>query len=215
MYPNYLNMKKNVLTLFCLLFVCLQGFTQNTIKNSIELGLQLYGLPIPDINIPMGSMVKLGYDIVPYKKKLIFSLQPHLGGGLFAYKKTNGTDSEYDFGYKYNMGAWEVGLTPKLYYPVVEDELYCYIANEFSFINLYTKTWDNDKAISRASNSYMNFYYTCKIGVLVKTWKQNMAFWAGYTTIDFANTINKNRPNDVSAYHNEKPGICFGASLYW
>lgn len=113
------------------------------------------------------------------------------------------------------MGAWEIGLTPKVYYPIIEDELYCYIANEFSFINLYANIWDSDKAASRRTNSYMNFYYTCKIGVLVKTWKQNMAFWVGYTTIDFANTINKNRPNHVSAYNNEKTGICFGASLYW
>lgn len=208
-------MKKSVLILVSLLFAYLQGFTQNTPKNSVELGLLFYGLPVPDINIPMGAMVKVGYDFIPYKKKLVFSLQPHIGGGVFAYKKTNGTGSEYDFGYKYNMGAWEIGVTPKLYYPIVEDELYCYIANEFSFINLYTKTWDNDKAPSRQSNSYMNFYYTCKIGVLVKTWKQNMAFWIGYTTIDFANTINKNRANEVSAYHNEEPGICFGASLYW
>lgn len=128
-------MKKSVLILVSLLFAYLQGFTQNTPKNSVELGLQFYGLPVPDINIPMGAMVKVGYDFIPYKKKLVFSLQPHIGGGVFAYKKTNGTGSEYDFGYKYNMGAWEIGVTPKLYYPIVEDELYCYIANEFSFIN--------------------------------------------------------------------------------
>lgn len=96
-------MKKYVFTLIGLLFVCLQGFTQRATKNSVELGLQFYGLPIPDINIPMGAMVKVGYDFVPYKEKLIFSLQPHIGGGLFAYKKTNGTDSEYDFGYKYKV----------------------------------------------------------------------------------------------------------------
>ncbi len=208
-------MKKSVLTLIGLLFVCLQGFAQNTTKNSVEFGLQFCGLPISDMNIPIGCMATVGYDFVPYKKNLIFSLQPHVGGGLFAYKQTNGTGSEYDFKYKYNIGAWEVGLTPKLYYPIVEDELYCYLANEFNFINLYARVWDSDKAGSRRSNKYMNFYYTCKIGVLVKTWKQNMAFWVGYTTLDFANTINKNRPHGISAYHNEKPGICFGASFYW
>ncbi|GAE21054.1 hypothetical protein JCM10003_456 [Bacteroides pyogenes JCM 10003] len=53
----------------------------------MELGFQFYGLPIPDMELPMGAMFKIGYDIVPYKKNLIFSIQPYVGGGL----KTNST----------------------------------------------------------------------------------------------------------------------------
>ncbi len=208
-------MRKNIFILLITSLFCLEGVAQNTTKNSLELGFQFYGLPIPDIELPMGTMFRIGYDIVPYKKNLVFSIQPYVGGGLFAQKALKGRETDYDFKYKYNMGAWELGITPKLYYPLAEDELYVYLANEFSFINMYARTWDNDKTLVRRSNNYMDFYYTCKIGVLVKSWKQNAAFWIGYTTLDLAETINKNRPREISAYRNEKPGICFGASLYW
>lgn len=208
-------MRKNIFILLITSLFCLEGVAQNTTKNSLELGFQFYGLPIPDMELPMGAMFKIGYDIVPYKKNLVFSIQPYVGGGLFAQKALKGRETDYDFKYKYNMGAWELGIAPKLYYPLAEDELYVYLANEFSFINMYARTWDNDKTLVRRSNNYMDFYYTCKIGVLVKSWKQNAAFWIGYTTLDLAETINKNRPREISAYRNEKPGICFGASLCW
>lgn len=68
-------------------FLCLEGVAQSATKNSLELGFQFYGLPIPDMELPMGAMFKIGYDIVPYKKNLIFSIQPYVGGGL----KTNST----------------------------------------------------------------------------------------------------------------------------
>lgn len=208
-------MKKKISILVSILFVSIHAFTQNTTKKSFEFGFKIYGLPLPDMNTPMGAMATIGYDFILYQKKQIFSLQPHVGGGVFANKKGGGTLSEYSFRYKYNMGAWEIGLTPKLCHPIIDDEMYAYIANEFSFINLHTKTWDNGKAQSRQSNSYMNFYYTCKIGILIKMRKQNIALWGGYTTIDFSNAINKNRPKWVSAYRNEQPGICFGTSFYW
>lgn len=208
-------MRKNIFILLLTSLFYLEGFAQSATKNSLELGFQFYGLPIPDMELPMGAMLKIGYDIVPYKKKLIFSIQPYVGGGLFAQKNLKGGGTDYDFKYKYNIGAWELGVAPKLYYPLAEDELYIYLANEFSFINVYARTWDNDKTPVRRSNNYMSFYYSCKIGVLVKSWKQNVVFWVGYTTLDLAETVNKNRPCEIFAYRNEKPGICFGASLCW
>lgn len=208
-------MRKTLTILFIAFLLCAEGSAQNATKNYWELGFQFCGLPVPDMELPMGGMFKIGYDIAPYKKNLIFSIQPYVGGGLFAQKVVKGGGTDYDFKYKYNMGVWDLGIAPKLYFPLAEDELYVYLANEFSFINLYARTWDNDKASVRRSNNYMDFYYTCKIGVLVKSWKQNAAFWIGYTTIDLAKTVNKNRPREISAYRNEKPGICFGASLCW
>lgn len=205
-------MKKIILTLFILVLLHLQVAAQNITNNSIELGFQFYGLPISDIRAPMGGIVKLGYDIVSFKKQLIVSIQPYVGGGLFAYK--NMKDTDYNFKYKYTIGVWEIGITPKLHYPIIEDELYLYLANDISFINMYAKIWDNDKVQSRQSSSYMSFYNTCKVGLVVKKWKRNMGFWIGYTTIDFAHIINKNRTQGLSAYGNEKPGICFGASVY-
>lgn len=208
-------MRKNIFILFVTFLLCSDGFAQDATKNYWEFGFQFYGLPVPDMELPMGGMFKVGYDIVPYKKNLIVSIQPYIGGGLFAQKKLKGGDNDYDFEYKYNMGVWEIGISPKLYYPLSEDECYVYLANEFSFINMYVRTWDNDKAPVRRSNNYMDFYYTCKIGLLVKSWKQNVAFWIGYTTIDLAKTVNKNKPREISSYRNEKPNICFGASLCW
>ena len=195
--------------------LCLECFAEDVTKNYLEVGFQFYGLPISDMEFPMGGMFKIGYDIVPYKRNLVLSIQPYVGGGFLGQKDLKGGGTDYDFNYKYNMGVWEIGIAPKLYYPLAEDELYVYLANEFSFINMYARTWDDDKAPVRPSNNFMDFYYTCKIGVLVKSWKQNVAFWIGYTTIDLAKTINKNRPREISAYRNEKPGICFGVSLCW
>lgn len=207
-------MKKNIFALFIAFFLCLMCYAQDAAKNYWEFGFQFYGLPVPDIGSPMGGILKIDYDVVPYKKKLIVSVQPYIGGGLFAQTDFKGS-TDYGFDYKYNMGVWEIGIAPKLYYSLVKDELYMYLANEFSFINMYTRTWDNDKAPVRYSNNFMDFYYTCKIGLLIKAWKQNVSFWIGYTTLDLAKAVNKNRPLEISPYKNEKPGICFGASLCW
>lgn len=209
-------MRKSIWVWLIASLFCVEGVAQSSAaKNAWEFGFQYYGLPASDTDgFPLGAMIRVSYDIVPYKKSLIFSIQPYVGGGLFAQKVSQGV-TEYEFKYKYNMGAWEVGVAPKLYYPLVEDDLYVYLANEFSFVNMYARTWDNDKAPARRSNNYMDFYYTCKIGVLVKNWKQNAAFWIGYTTLDLAKTVNKNRPREISPYKNERPGICLGASLCW
>lgn len=215
LHYNFNFMRKKIFILLITSLLCLGCFAQSATKNHLELGFQFYGLPISEMNFPMGGMLKIGYDIVSNKKNLIFSIQPYIGGGLFAEKVLKERGTDYDFKYKYNIGTWEIGISPKLYYPLIEDDLYIYLANEFSFINMYARTWDNDKAPVRHSDKFMNFYYTCKIGILVKSWKQNAAFWIGYTTIDLAKTINKNRPHEVSPYRNEKPGICFGASLCW
>src|SRR3712207_8899194 len=67
---NFKYMRKNIFILLITSFLCLEGVAQSATKNSLEFGFQFYGLPIPDMELPMGAMFKIGYDIVPYKKNL-------------------------------------------------------------------------------------------------------------------------------------------------
>lgn len=70
---------KNTFALLVTLILWLECHAQNATKNYWEFGYQVYGLPVPDMDTPLGIILKAGYDIVPYKKKLIVSVQPYIG----------------------------------------------------------------------------------------------------------------------------------------
>lgn len=93
---------KNTFVLLITLILWLECHAQNATKNYWEFGYQVYGFPVPDMDTPLGIILKAGYDIVPYKKKLIVSVQPYIGGGLFAQTNSQGI-TDYDFNYKYNI----------------------------------------------------------------------------------------------------------------
>ena len=95
---------KNTFALLVTLILWLECHAQNATKNYWEFGYQVYGLPVPDMDTPLGIILKAGYDIVPYKKKLIVSVQFYIGGGLFAQTNSQGI-TDYDFNYKYNILA--------------------------------------------------------------------------------------------------------------
>lgn len=198
-------MKKiNLLLLF---FCCFHaGYAQ--LSNRYVFDFQGYGIPMADVDGPAGILFSAGYEVHPIKKHKGFAVEPHIAGGCFFNKEAD----ELKASYRYTIAAWEIGLSPKFYIPVNEN-IYCFLKNDFNFINLYGNIRDKNMKSSRRYTVPMSFYYSCKVGVLFDQDKYACTVWAGYTTLNLSDVLNSNRPATVERYSSQQLGFCFGLSF--
>ncbi|WP_321437722.1 hypothetical protein [uncultured Bacteroides sp.] len=200
--------KKYIIVIFVMLFT--NSYSQEIEnKNKLAANFQFYGLPIENSGWPTGFIVSLGYDIVPYRKELIFSIEPRIGGGAFANKETEGI--EENTVYRYDMQCYTMGVAPKVYLSLNSDnDAYLYLENDFSFLNSFTKIQDYNTTSTRKEYDYFHFYYSCKLGALIRYPKTNLSCWVGYTTLDFKNMLNRHLPRDRKRFSGEAVGSCLG-----
>ncbi|WP_321519031.1 hypothetical protein [uncultured Bacteroides sp.] len=209
---------KNICLFIILILFFTSSYSQETNnKNSYTFNIQCYGIPMENMDLPLGVIFNLGYDIIPNKKQHVFSIEPRIGGGVFGNKVNDGIPETQL--YQYSIGCLYAGIAPKVYLDLnlnSDNKVFLYLENEFSFLNTFAKIEDYHISTARNVNDFLHFYYSCKLGLSYPLFKKKEStIWAGYTTLDFSNMLNKNIPRDRHHFGGEYLGFCFGMGFYF
>lgn len=199
---------------FCLivfLLCSLPFYSQETVnRRHFNLRAEFLSIPIEEIGIG-GVLLSIGYDIVPFPKKKFFSIEPRIAGGGLGGFKREGVDNRTV--YKYVGGCYSLGMVPKFYLPLFEDEIDLFLENDFSFMSSFINIHDYYVEQGRTEKDLFRFYYTCRAGALFYLKKADVSCWLGFTTLDLTKPLNRNLPLGRQRFPEQRPWVCFGVGV--
>lgn len=194
-----------------LLLLSLSSYSQETVgRRHFNFRVEFMGVPVEDTG-PFGLLLSAGYDFSPFPKKSFFSIEPRIAGGALGGKKHEGILDEQV--YKYIGGCYSLGVIPKFYIPLFEDEIDLFLENEFSFMSTFLTIYDYNVKTGRGEKNLFSFYYSCRAGALFHLKKADVSCWLGFTTLNITEILNRNLPVGRHRFSEQRPWISYGVGI--